>query len=125
MSEQVIESVAAGYVADFRREFGVEPDMDDESDREHIDAALANLPELRGVTLDAWRGAVKGALGLTADEVQEVIDGLGETGSAWLKVDDLGNGGLYSKREENADARFHGAVSRVADAQAVLDAAFR
>lgn len=59
---------------------------------------------------------------LTADEVQAVMDGLGETGSAWLKVDDLGNGGLYSKREENADTRFHGTVADVDEARVVLDA---
>lgn len=57
---------------------------------------------------------------MTAEEVQAVVDGLGETGSAWLRY-----GGLYSKREENADTVFHGSVADVDEARAVIDAAFR
>lgn len=54
---------------------------------------------------------------MTADDVRAVRDGLGETGSAWVKDD----GGLYSKREENCDTVFHGSVADVDEARAVLD----
>lgn len=58
---------------------------------------------------------------MTADQVQAVIDGLGETGSAWVNDD----GGLYSKREVNCSAVFHGSVADVDEARSVLEAAFR
>jgi len=54
---------------------------------------------------------------LTADQIEDALENLGETGYATVT-----HGGLYTHREENADERYEGAVADEAEAKAVLQA---
>lgn len=54
---------------------------------------------------------------LTAEQIEAALDTLGETGFATVK-----NGGLYTRREENADERFVGPVADEQEAKAVIQA---
>ena len=66
-----IESLADEYVQAFQAEFeGALPDLEDESDSAHAEAALSNFVELRGVTWEQWRQQV----GRAAEAVTANVD---------------------------------------------------
>lgn len=53
-----VELAADGYVADFVRDFGSAPDLDDASDREHASAYLIEVDDLGGIGVADWYGAI-------------------------------------------------------------------